>query len=310
MARRGLDELSNSRFGLSIAAGVGRATPPAVGRRVASRTADLISWRRDTRLVSAVRSNQWVVSGETLVGPQLDAAVRECLRHMARCIYDYYHLAEDPAALSDLFAISDDVVAWTERVRRGEPAVFAAPHLSNFDLAGRALARIGFRAQVLSVPDPTDAYRVQNELRREAGLDVTPISAHSLKSARTRLEAGGAVLTGIDRPLADSRRRYRFFGRPAPLPDVHVRLAAHAGAPLVLLWVTMSPTGVYTIDCTEVPLASTGTTKDLVVDVEAVLARAEDEIAERPTQWAMPHAVWPDAAASLESAEPDAVRQP
>jgi len=181
--------------------------------------------------------------------------------------------------------------------------VFSALHLSNFDLGGRAMARAGFRAQVLTVPDPTDAYRTQNELRRAVGFDVTPISLESLRVARHRLEAGGTVLTGIDRPVPEARRTYRFFGRPAHVPDVHVRLASITGRPLVLIWATMSPEGVYALDCEEVPLTASLGIRDREADVEAVLARAAAKIAAHATQWAMPHAMWPEAASALAAAD-------
>ena len=303
MPPRGLDEFSNSRLALSLAAGVGRATPPAVGRRLATRAAALLSLRRNTELVAAVRSNQWVVSGGTLTGRQLDDAVRENLEHIARCVYDYYHLADDADALLERVTLSDEVTGWVERVRRGEALVFAALHLSNFDLGGRALARHGFRAQLLGVPDPTDAYRVQNELRREVGLDVTPISMQSLRTAQKRLEGGGAVLTGIDRPVPGSSRTYRFFGRQAHLPSVHVRLASRAQVPLVLAWAVMDEDGRYDVRCAEVPLSGKRGTEAERSDTEAVLARAAEEVAKRPTQWAMPHAVWPEAIGEIDALE-------
>ena len=303
MSPRGLDDFANSRLGLSLAAGVGRATPPAVGRRLATGAAGLVSLRRSTVLVAAVRANQWVVSGGTLAGKDLDDAVRENLENIARFIYDYYHLAEDTAALLERVVISDEVAERIERVRRGEASVFAALHLSNFDLGGRALAQHGFRAQVLSVPDPTDAYRVQNELRREAGLDVTPISIQSLRTAQGRLEGGGAVLTGIDRPIPESTRTYRFFGRPAHVPSVHVRLASRAHVPLVLTWAVMREDGRYEVRCTEVRLSGQHGTEAQRSDTETVLARAAEEIARHPRQWAMAHPIWPEAIEELAALE-------
>ena len=290
-------------MGLSVAAGVGRATPPGLGLRVALRTADLLAARRESAAVRAIRGNQWVVSGSSCDEAGLDAAVRETMRNIARYTYDFYHLGSDPDRLVSEVAVSDGVLQWIERVREGEAVVFAAVHLSNFDLGGLALARRGLRAQVLSVPDPTDAYRAQNDLRRRAGLDITPISAQALKTARRRLEGGGAVLTGIDRPVPGSSRAFAFFGRPAHLPDVHVRLAGRTSAPLVLLWAVMGPDGRYAVECDRIALGPAGGVQTDRHNAEAVLARAEREIALRPTQWAMPHPVWPDALRDLDELE-------
>ena len=282
--------------------GVGRATPRSVGTRLASTAADALAARRSTALARSLRANQWVVSGGALVGEALDARVRENLRQMARCLYDFYHLAQDVEALSDAVAFTDSAADWVER-SPCEPIVFAVPHLSSFDLAARALALKGLQAQVLSVPAPTDAYQVQNELRRAAGLDMTPISVASLRQAAERLEAGGSVLTGIDRPI-QSRRPLRFFGRPALLPDVHIRLAERSGAPLVLIWVRSArEDNRYVIDALPITLEPGVNAEVTVLNAERVLSAAEKIIAERPTEWAMPHTVWPQAAAELESLE-------
>lgn len=282
--------------------GVGRATPHSVGTRLASTAADAIAAMRSTSISRSLRVNQWVVSGGALVGEALDERVRDNLRQMARCLYDFYHLAEDAEALLDEVAFTDSAADWVERSPHA-PIVFAVPHVSSFDLAARALALKGLQAQVLSVPAPTDAYQVQNELRRAAGLDMTPISLASLRQAAERLATGGSVLTGIDRPI-QSRRPLRFFGRPALLPDVHIRLAERSGAPLVLIWVQSADDGAgYVIKAHPIALEPGVDPEVTVLNAERVLSAAEKIIAERPTEWAMPHTVWPEAAAELKSLE-------
>jgi lauroyl/myristoyl acyltransferase len=286
---------------LRFAMGVGRATPPAVGTLLANTTADTIAAWRSTAISRALRVNQWVVSGGALSGEALDDAVRANLRRIARCLYDLYHLAEDPEAMREAVEISPPAREWIDRSAR-EPVVFAALHLSNFDLAGRALGLGGLRAQVLSVPAPTDAYQMQNDLRRAVGLDITPISMVSLRTAAERLAAGGSVLTGVDRPLPQAKRAVSFFCRPALLPDVHIRLAERSGAPLVAIWVHADGEG-YAVEVREVPLAPASDAETTVANVERVLAVAEEVITARPTEWAMPHTVWPEAAAELDAAE-------
>lgn len=297
------DTFANSKLGLTIAAGIGKATPRAIGLRLAEQAADILAARTDSAIARAVRSNRWVVSGGTLSGEALDDAVRETLRNSARFVYDFYRFAEDPSALRERVRVSEGFREWMERVLGGEPVVIGAPHLANFDLAGRALALEGFRAQVLSVPDPNDAYRAQNEARRKAGLEVTPVSPASLRQAFRRLTEGGAVLTGVDRPLAEGGAMLRFFGRKARLPDVHVRLAGRTGAPFVFLWVLLAEDGAYCVECEEVRLSGGREAKEVEADCEAVLALAEREIARSPGQWAMPHPVWPEALRELELAE-------
>jgi lauroyl/myristoyl acyltransferase len=138
-------------------------------------------------------------------------------------------------------------------------------------------------------------------------LDVTPISPTSLRQADARLVAGGYVVTGVDRPLDIAGRELQFFGRSARLPDVHVRLALRRAAPVVFFDQTLDETGVYHVDAEEVELARKRGHDGITEDCERVLAVAERMIAERPAQWAMPHAVWPDATVELDAAESGAL---
>lgn len=296
-----LDTLASSRLGLAIAAGIGRTTPPAAGYRIADAAASLLVSVNGSGIVSAVRANQWVVSGGALVGSELDALVLATLRSMARGLFDLYNAADRPTHLAGMVRFTAESAGWLERSLAGEAIVFAGPHLSNFDLAGRALAAAGWRPQVLSVPAPTGQYRDQNDSRRALGIEITPISLGSLRAAEERLMAGGCVYTGIDRPVPESRVRPRFFGREASLPTVHVKLAASTGAPLVVLCVHRADDGVYQVEmeCVDVMpgRAAVG------ANAEAALAVAERAIRARPEQWAMPHAVWPEAAAALAAAE-------
>jgi len=295
-----LDAFANSKLGLAVASAIGRSTPPAVGLRLADRAADLLAARKESEIVRAVSSNLWVVSGKSLAGAALDAAVRETLRNSARFIYDFYRFADSDEQVRAHVRISPEFAEWMQRLAEGESAVFGAVHLASFELAGRALALEGFRAQVLSVPDPTEAYQSQNESRRDAGLEVTPISPASLKQAYRRLSQGGAVLTGVDRPLQEGGALFGFFGREARLPDVHVRLAARTAAPFVFVWIVLAEDGVYDVLCEQVPLAGGRGTNDIRADGEAILARAERVIGLHTAQWAMPHAVWPEALEEFE----------
>jgi phosphatidylinositol dimannoside acyltransferase len=297
-----LDSVANSKLALRIVQGIGRTTPTSVGHRLAEATADAIATSRSMALVRAVRLNQWVVSGGRLLGRELDEQVRLTLRAIARSTFDLYHLLDDESALRDAVGVTPVAAEWLER-SRDEAVVFAVPHTGNFDLAGRSLALQGLRAQVLSVPDPTDAYRHQNDLRREIGLEVTPISGSTLRAAARRLSEGGAVLTGVDRPLARGKQPLTFFGRPALLPDVHVRLAVHSGAPLFAIWVTSSGPGTYEVDGALVELSDERGAEALAHNAERVLAVVERLIAAKPTEWAMPHPVWPEAFQELDKLE-------
>jgi lauroyl/myristoyl acyltransferase len=287
--------LSNSRLGIGLALAVSRAMPSALGYRLARAGAGRLVANPDAPMVRAIRTNQWMASGRTLHGEALDEAVRETLEMSGGFLYDIYHLPKDPKALLRKLAVTD-VLEWFLAEMPKGPHVVVGVHLGNFDLVGQALGASGWRAQVLSVADPNGGYRWQNEMRARNGLEMTPVTIESLKSAARRLSDGGTVLTGIDRPLPGAELRPRFFGAPASVPVLHVRLAMRASAPVVVISALKREDGLYELQASE-PLVMTGSVKnpdDVLGNAERALKVAEELIKRAPRQWGMPHAVWPD----------------
>ena len=280
-----------------MALGVGRALPRRAAGHVVKFAAARMLGDGNSGLARAVRSNQYVVSGRTLEGEALDAAARENVRYMARFLYDLYHVLGDHAAEDALVVRDDAWEAFLKRERTGGPFVYSGIHFGNFDLVGRALGRDGWRMQVLSVADPNGGYEWQNDVRAEAGFEVTPVSMESLKRAARGLAKGRSVLTGHDRPLPEPDKGMpHFFGHPAPMPLLHVRLAMRAKVPVVILCGPRDADGRYRLLASD-PIEMVGERSDpdaVLANAERCLAAIEPWITERPTQWAMPHTVWPD----------------
>jgi KDO2-lipid IV(A) lauroyltransferase len=142
------------------------------------------------------------------------------------------------------------------------------------------------------VADPNSGYRMQNEQRERAGFEVTPVSIQALKRATRRLEDGGVVITGLDRPLPEAPPDAwpRFFGERARLPLMHVRLAMRTGASIIVIAPILRPDGLYALRGSG-HIEMEGT--DQLANAERVLAVAEEFIGAAPSQWIMPHDVWP-----------------
>ncbi|MBN1192187.1 MAG: lysophospholipid acyltransferase family protein [Coriobacteriia bacterium] len=292
-----LEGLASSRIGMRMALGVGRAVPKRAADRVVGALARRMASDTGSELVRASRVNQFVVSGGTLSGEALEQTVRENVLSMARSLYDLYHVLGDDDAEESLVVRDAEFVKFVERESSSGPYVYVGVHLGNFDLLGRVLGRAGWTMQVLSVPDPTGGYQWQNDMREQVGFEVTPVSLESLKAAARRLEAGGSVLTGLDRPLDEPDKvQPRFFGRPCALPLLHVRLAMRAGVPVIPFTAPRTPDGHYRLLSTDpIPMVGDRSSPEaLLANAERCLAPAERWIAEYPSQWAMPHVVWPD----------------
>lgn len=295
-----LEGLASSRIGMGLVRGLGRALPRALAERVVGLAVDRILADEDSGLVRAARVNQWVVSGGTLTGPALEAAVRANVTVMAWLIYDLYHVLGDRAAEDSIVVIDDAFHAFVEReTSGGGPFVYVGVHLGNFDIVGRVLGFHGWNMQILSVPEPTDAYRWQNEMREQAGFELTPVSIDALKRAAHNLAEGRSVLTGIDRPLPEPDKiQPVFFGRPAPLPLLHVRLAMKAEAPIVVVAAPRAEDGRFRLVASDPILMEPGrpTPELLAENAGRCLEPVERWIRETPAEWAMPHVVWPEVA--------------
>jgi KDO2-lipid IV(A) lauroyltransferase len=291
----GFESFSNSRTGIGLALAASRATPPAAGRWLARAVAGRLVKNPESPMIRAYRTNQWMASGRTLSGDALDEAVRDTIATSGRFLYDVYHLPAGKEPLMRKVVVTDAFERLVRQQTEG-PVVFAGVHFGNFDLMGWALSYSGLRAQVLSVPDPGGGYQWQNELRERAGMEVTPVSIDSLKRAARRLGEGGSVLTGLDRPLPQvaEDHRPRFFGEPSNAPLLHVRLAMRAKVPVVVLSSFLRSDGLYEVIASDpIPMES----GDQIENAERCLAFAEGIIRRAPTQWAMPHVVWPQIVA-------------
>jgi KDO2-lipid IV(A) lauroyltransferase len=294
-----LQSFFNSRQAVRLALGVGRAVPPRAGYPLARFFARRIAGRKSSPMVQAVRANQWVVTGERLTSEQLDEAVVKTFSHTATCLYNLYHNLYDDLAMLRLVRFSPAAENWMELIRKGEaPLVVVGLHLSNFDFILRAAASRGLPVLAIAIARERSAsgYAWQNDLRRNAGLEILPASMSAMRTAVQRLKSGGTVLTGMDRPIPDSTHRPKFFGRPAPLPVVHVHLALRAKVPILFAVGIMRDDGIYEITTSDPihmqPYGDKRTT--LLQNAEAVLCVAEEFIKQVPYQWSMFYPVWPE----------------
>jgi lauroyl/myristoyl acyltransferase len=276
--------------------GLGRSMPPSFGRRVARGVSRMIV-AADGPLLAAVRANQSVVAGRLFTKAELDDRALEVFQYTAMSLYDLYHRLDDDAAIHAIVVYAPGLEDRLEEWMREERGIcFVGPHLAGFDIVLRSLALRGLRPQTLSLPDPSQAHRRENELRRQVGLDVTPIGHEALKRAARTLTSGGHVLTGVDFPVPRAKMRTTFFGRPAGLPTLHVRLALSTGSPVVLLHCRRTAEGLYELHASKsIEMVRQGDRRETIrTNTERILEMVAARISEVPTQWGMTHRVWPD----------------
>ena len=288
----------NSRAALALGLALS-SVPPRVGYSVARWMGNQIAKLKSNPMVQGVRANQWVIYGENLTARELDAAVTATFQSSVRSLYEFWHFHRDPEAIKAMVEIDPSFSNCFEQARQAKTGLLmVAPHLSNFDVVGRAAVLHGFPLHILSYPQPSGGYRLQNRLRAMPGLTVTPLSVGALHDVSATLHSGGAVVTGADRPLTDPDNKYRlrFFGRSANLPVFYIRLAFKHHLPIVVTGGMRKPDGTYLVWASDpIPMASNpDLVQETVQNAETVLDCLAKFIQRAKDQWAMFYPVWPE----------------
>lgn len=298
LPRINLRSLVRSRHAVGFVIHLSKGLPAWLAYPIAYLVARVITLDRNGFMVRAVRANQWVLSGQKLDKKGLDRIVLDTFRTNIISLYDYFHNLDRPDHVREMVEFDPYFKELIIKAIKGEfSTLFVIPHVSNFDLAGRALALAGLKFQVLSYPQPSDGYQLANQIREEAGMEVTPMSIQSVQLARARLKTGGLVLTGLDRPLKDTHYFPRFFGRESHVPVGYMQLALQASSTICVIGCVKVRRGHYKIiACPPITLQSHPDRKtELITNTEAVLHDAETILRSHPEQWAMFYPVWPEA---------------
>lgn len=286
----------NSPLGISVALTIGKVFPPRIGYSIAEFGARWISRQKNSMQVRSVRANQWVVSNKKFNSNELDGVTLETFGSTARCLYDLYCNLSRQERIMEFVDISPKIRDFFKSDQT-QNAVFVTPHMSNFDLAGRAIALSGFKLLVLSYPQPGEGYKWQNKMREDNAMEIMPLSFKAFQAAKKRLREGGSILTGLDRPLTDKKYRPKFFGYPASLPVAYTRLALEANAPVIVISAFTRPDNSYCIIASD-PIqmkSHSDLYTETILNTEAVLKVVEEIIKKDPSQWSMFYPVWPDA---------------
>ena len=291
-----LQNVLNSSLGLRLVSLLARTLPPQVGYPIAYALAEHLARWRSSRLLQAVRANQWMASGRVLEGEALDNAVRQTLRYSARSLFDLYHYSHDFEATRELIVFDptfERIAQRPEFDRRG--LMVAGLHLSNFDLILQWLCTGGMKLLVLTIPNPKGGRQVEYEIRKRTGMKLIPASVSAFRQALKHLQRGGLVVTGIDRPIERPEVCPRFFGCPAALPIHHIFLAIKARVPVVITVTYLQPDGKYHVFASEPIEMDSHPDQETAIlrNAEKVLVEAEGLIRRAPQQWSVPLPVWP-----------------
>lgn len=292
-----LQRIFNSSFGVVSGLALGKSIPTRFGYTLSSWVAEILSRRRSSPMVSAIRSNQRIIRGESLSQSDLTKATRDVFTHTGRCFIDLYKNIQNPERLKS--KVQDNYGTQQLIEQSKDPsygAIVVAPHMSNFDLCLLGLAYRGLKAQVLSYGTPTGGYKIQNKIRAHSGLKITPVCTDTHIHAVEFLKYGGFVITAIDRPIIRKTHYLNFFGHPSPLPAGHIRMALEAKVPIIVVSAFLDEQGLYQIHISDpIPMVPNREYDSAIrYNGETVLRVVEERIQNNPGQWLMYYPVWPE----------------
>ena len=293
----GMENLIINRFGLKLAHFVASAAPPWLGYPVARFIANWLASQPESKLVKAVRANQWVVAGGKPTKKDLDGAVHTVIQNIACSIYELYHYRRKPEVIRQWFVFEPSFQAILERPKFAQRGlILAGLHLSGFDLALQWACSNILDPLILTLPELGGVHKLEFEFRRKMGLNLVHSSAVGLRQSIRYLQQGGMVVTGIDRPMEGFQTQPRFFGRPASLPNHHIFLSLKTQAPLRIVVCRLEEDGKYHIS-TSAPIEMDiypDRAKTLFHNTEKVLTAAEHFIRQDPQQWSATLPIWPE----------------
>jgi KDO2-lipid IV(A) lauroyltransferase len=293
------NDSTSQTLGTAIILALSQGMPPFIGHPVAAAISYVVGNRVLSPTFRAISQNQWVAYDGKLSPHELRQAIREVYQNQGRALYDFYHNLDRPAEIRKMVSLSPRFQKMMEECMSGkleQGTLMLMPHLSGFNLSGLYLAQIGFKFLTLAIPNPNRGYAWQNKLRNDRGMEVLPMDFQGLQLARQRLQSGGTVLTGIDRPVEKSEYTPLFFGRPASLPVAYIKLALRTNARVFGVgFITLSDHSCIIDVSPQIELEHINDQhEELIINSQKVLTVLENYIRAEPGQWMMFLPVWPD----------------
>jgi KDO2-lipid IV(A) lauroyltransferase len=297
-----LQNFFTSQYGIRLTMKLSRTLPKSAAFAFIRFIARVLVKFEHTDLLRAIKTNQWVAQGKSQSSREaLNDLAYQVIAHAGRCYYDFYRTINNPEAVLELVPPRKETNRFIQEINACPGAFIVGPHLSNFDLALRAMSIQGLQSKILAYETPTSGYKLQNRIRHSVGLEVIPLGAPNVFNlAVHHLKEGGTVSTGVDRPVAGKRKKrhqVEFFGQPSNLPVGYIQIALAADVPVFVIGTQFNPdTGTYQI-INEGPiplLRRNNRLEEIRENANRILKVIENMIRECPEQWLMYYPVWPD----------------
>jgi len=233
-----------------------------------------------------------------VLGPQADeATVRRTARagfdHFAYGVADFFR---QPRLLGG--ELDQLIVSITgeehlhEAVASGRGGILMIVHMGPWEAGGAWIAsrNVPLTAVALSHAGPIEEFFISR--RERSGYRTVPLGQAARELLRT-IKRGEMIVVAADRNFADSGTRVEFFGRPALMPDGHVRIALRTGAPILPAFLVRTEDLRVRI-IIEPPINLRKGQDDVLSGTRRCLEVMERYISRWPEQWLAFSRIWPE----------------
>lgn len=304
-------------------------TPRPWRLRIAGTVTELIYWGWVSKRHVTI-DNMAQILGTSPRDPRARRLARISWRNFGRYISDFISIPnttrdEIVARVRDVtpppgaFALLDEARA------HGKGVLLVSAHFGAYDVAGIAVAsHCPVHLIVETIKDPK-MDRMWQEQRRELGMEVLRIEKTPRQFLRV-LQENGMVAVAIDRPVPPGEGvPITFFGRRCWVPGGIAQIALKSGAAVVpgFCMYDENYSSIYQLAAADIiyPEHTSDKRADAIRLTQRMFDALEVFIRQRPDQWAMFRAFWPEteseasvalptpALETVHAAAPETVRQ-
>ena len=251
-----------------------------------------IAWRRQGHGVQVLEGNLLRVLGPGTSGKELRAASRAAMQSYGRYWMEVFRLPaiSTERILKDMRINSEAEFALADAAA-GRGAIFALPHMGNWDIAGAFVVGRGIKfTTVAERLKPESVFEMFKGFREGLGMEVVPLDkgATAFGVLAQRLRAGNMVCLLVDRDLTENGVEVDFFGEKARMAAGAAALAVQTGAPLRAVTLYFTDGGWVADVSEEILVPPEGDRRAKAAAMTQQLAGAfEKGIIEHPYDWHM-----------------------
>jgi lauroyl/myristoyl acyltransferase len=247
--------------------------------------------RLDRGRREALRANLGQVLGPSVGPRELERAVRRGFASYGRYWVEAFRLEDLTASQIRRRLRIEGREHIDAALATGRGAIFASPHIGNWDAGGAWLAASGYPATaVVERLRPAEVYERFAVYRRALGLELLPLDdgTETLRGVIRALRAGRLACLVCDRDLTGGGLPVRLFGAPAVMPGGPASIALKTGARLLPCAVYHDRRPGHWRAVVRAPLSpepSGDTRKDVLALTQRLADEFEGLIAADPQQW-------------------------